>query len=242
MAGLKNYEVRDALLRHLGIETVGSASAAMLEDVRDAMNYAEQTLWMAGPDYFTRTQTSVTLVAGTAAYTLADTVQGVLGPVRTAGGRTLRALESRSEFDNFWMLYMGQTSPTVVAGTPLAYFVENIYEAGDDPVLIKIHFVPKPDSTAATEGAAVVEGVSDCTLFSTADIAGTSVLPVAQQYVETLFLPLARKRIARSVYFSSQELDAKIEADFLEAMAVLSRAGGFPPVADESKAKRQVAA
>jgi hypothetical protein len=240
MAGLKNYEVRDDLLRKLGIETAGSASAAMIEDVREAMNHAEQTLWMAGPDYFTRTQTDLVLLAGTSVYTLADTIQAVLGPVRLPSGRTLTPLESRSELDNFGMLYLGQTSPTVAAGTPLAYFVESLNQTGNDPVKIKIHVVPKPDADSA--GTAVVEGVSDCTLFATADVAGTTVLPVAQQYVESLFLPLARKAITRSTYFSARDLEEKIEADYKEAMAVLSRAGGFPPVVDRSREEREVAA
>jgi hypothetical protein len=230
MAGLKNYEVRDDLLRKLGIESVGSASAAMIEDVRNAFNYAQQTLWMAGPDYFNRTQIDVALVAGTSEYALADSVQSVLGPVRLPSGRTLRALESRSELDNFGLLYLGQTSPTVASGTPLAYFVEGLYQAGNDPVRLRLHLVPAPDVTAAS-GNAVVEGVSECTLFSTADVAGTSTLPVAQQYVETLFLPLARKAISRSVYFSAVDTQEKIDADFKEAMTVLGRAGGFPPAA-----------
>jgi hypothetical protein len=239
MAGLRKVDVRDDLLRKLGVETAGSASAAMLADVLDAMNYAQQTLWMAGPDYFTRTQLDLALVAGTAVYTLGSTVQSVLGPFRLPSGRTLRALESRSEFDNFGMLYLGQTTPEVDAGTPLAYFVESLNQSGDDPVKIRIHVTPAPDSSAA--GTATIDGVSECTLFATADLAGTGVLPVAQQYVETLFLPLARKRLTRSTYFSATDLQSKIDDDFEEAVAMLRRAGGFPPEAGR-KEEREVEA
>lgn len=239
MAGLRKVDVRDNLLRTLGIETAGSASTGVLADVLAAMNYAQQTLWMAGPDYFTRSKLDVSLVAGTAEYTLADTVQSVLGPLRLASGRTLRALESRSELDNFGLLYLGQDSAEVAQGTPLAYFVENLNQAASDPVKIKLHVVPAPDSVAA--GTATLDGVADCALFATADLASTDVLPVAQQYTETLFLPLARKAVSRSSYFSAQDLQGKIDADFEEALTMLRKAGGFPPAA-ERREKREVEA
>jgi hypothetical protein len=239
MAGLRKVDVRDDLLRKLGIESAASASAGMLADVLEAMNHAQQTLWTAGPDYFTRTQTSVTLVDGTQTYSLAATVQSVLGPVRLPSGRTLRALESRAELDNFGLLYLGQTSPEVAAGTPVAYFVENLYQTGADPVLIKLHVVPKPNAGAA--GTAVVEGVSDCVIFASADLTSTDPLPVAQQYVESLFLPLARQALTRSTYFSATDLEKKIEADFQEAMRTLGLAGGFPPAAGR-KEEREVEA
>lgn len=239
MAGLRKVDVRDDLLRKLGIESAGSASAGMLADVLAAMNYAQQTLWMAGPDYFTRTQIDLVLQEDVAVYTLANSVQSVLGPLRLPSGRTLRALESRSEFDNFGLLYLGQTAAEVEAGMPLAYFVESLNQTGDDPVKIKIHVVPAPDSESA--GSAQLDGVADCMLFATADLSATTVLPVAQQYVESLFLPLARKALTRSTYFSATDLQEKIDADFEEAVAMLRRAGGFPPAAGR-KEEREVEA
>lgn len=239
MAGLRIVDVRDDLLRKLGIESAGSASTGMLADVLAAMNTANQTLWMAGPDYFSRSQIDVVLTAGTGTYTLGSGVQSVLGPMKLPSGRTLRALESRSEFDNFGMLYLGQTLPAITAGTPLAYFVESLNQSGADPVLVKVHVVPAPNGDAA--GTATLDGVLECSTLATADLAGTSTLPVAQQYVESLFLPLARKAITRSTYFSATDLQAKIDADYEEALALLSRAGGFPPVAGR-KAAREVEA
>lgn len=239
MAGLRKVDVRDDLLRKLGIESSGSASASMLADVLEAMNHAQQMLWMAGPGYFTRSKLGLTLVNGTSEYTLADTVQSVLGPLRLASGRTLRALESRAELDNFGLLYLGQTSATVAAGTPLAYFVETLFQAGNDPAQIKVHVVPAPNSGAA--GAATLDGVTECTRFAdAADIAGTDVLPVAQQYSESLFLPIARKALTRSTYFSATQLREQIEADYAEAMALLGRAGGYQPA--DKTAKREEAA
>lgn len=230
MAGLTKVNVRDDLLRKLGIESAGSASASMLADVLAAMNYAQQVLWVAGPDYFTRSKIDLVLVNGTSEYTAADTVQSIVGPLRLPSGRTLRALESRAELDNFGLLYLGQTSPTVTAGTPLAYFIESLNQAGNDPVQIKIHVVPAPDATSA--GTAKLDGVTECTRFAdTTEIAGTAVLPVAQQYSESLFLPIARKAISRSTYFSAVDLQGKIDADYEEALALLRKAGGFPPVA-----------
>jgi hypothetical protein len=236
MAGLRKVDVRDDLLRKLGIESAGSASASVLADVLAAMNYAQQTLWMAGPDYFTRSQISLALTDGVSAYTLADTVQSVLGPLRLPSGRTLRALGSRSEFDNFGMLYLGQLSPAVDAGTPLAYFVESLNQAGPEPGKIKIHVIPKPSGASA--GSAVLDGVVECTSYVSTDLTSTDVLPIAQQYTESLFLPLARKAIMRSTYFSAKDLAQQIEADFEEALAMLRKAGGY--AGPEGKAKKEV--
>lgn len=239
MPGLRKIDVRDDLLRKLGFESAAGASAGVLADVLAAMNYAQQTLWLAGPDYFSRTQIALTLVGDVAAYTLAETVQSVLGPVRIKSGRTLRAIESRAELDNFGLIYLGQASPVMASGTPLAYFVEELFQASAEQTRIKIYFAPAP--TVAEAGAAVVEGVSDCTGFVTGDLASTDVLQVAQQYVESLFLPLARKALTRSTYFSASDLEKKIEADYQEALAMLRRAGGLPPDAKRADA-REVAA
>lgn len=240
MAGLRKVDVRDSLLRTLGIQSTDTPSADMLADVLAAMNFAQQTLWTAGPDYFTRAQIAVTLVAGTAAYDLADTVQAVLGPFRiTDSGRTLRALTSRGELDNFGFLYLGQTTAVIAAGEPLAYWIEGLAQVSGDAGKLKLHVVPAPN--AANAGAAVLEGVSECTTYVTADLSATSVLSVAQQYVETLFLPLARKAITRSAYFSAKQLQEGIDADYDQALAMLLRAGGFPP-AEGRKEAREVEA
>ena len=236
MAGLRKVDVRDDLLRKLGFETAGSASAFVLADVLAAMNYAQQTLWMAGPDYFTASQISLTLVDGTSNYVLSDTVQSVLGPLRLPSGRTLRALGSLSEFNNFGMLYLGQATPTVAKGTPLAYFVDSLNTTGDDPVRIEVNIVPAPDAGAA--GAATLDGVTQCTSYVEADLSAVAVLPIAHQYTETLFLPLARNAIMRSTYFSAKDLAQQIEADFQEAIAMLRKAGGYAPI--EGKPKKEV--
>lgn len=235
MAGLSIVAVRDDLLRKLGVESAAAASDGMLADVLEAMNHAQQTLWTAGPDYFRRSQINVSLTNGTRTYSLADSVQAVLGPVRLPSGRTLRALESRAELDNFAMLYLGATEPGMATGTPMAYFVEHLHQAGADPVKINLHVVPAPDSSAA--GTAVVEGVSECTRFEDADLESTDPLPVAQQYAESLFLPIARKALTRSTYFSATDLQKKIDEDFAEAMQTLGLAGGFPPAAGAKEAR-----
>lgn len=233
--------VRDYLLRTIGQEDPDAATVttAMLNDVLAAVNYALQTLRTAGPDFFTRSPVAVTLVAGTAAYDLDDGVQSVLGPVRL-GGRTLRALTSRNELDNFGLIYLGQTTPGVENGRPLAYFIEALTQALDDdhedPSLLRLHLVPAPNS--ANAGSLTLDGVLQVTRLSDFD---DDLLPVPQQYVETLFLPIARKHVSGSIYFSSSQLKEQIEAEFAEAMAKLPRSGGFPPAAGR-KEKREVEA
>lgn len=230
MPGLRLVDVRDSLLRTLGYESSGAASASVLAEILTAMNYARQSLWIAGPDYFTRSRLSLVLVEGTSEYTLDDSVQQVLGPVRLPNSRTLRALGSRSELDNFGMLYRGNADTLLDDAEPQAYFVEGLSQAGNEPSQIRIHVVPAPN--AASAGTAIVEGVTECAPWVTGDLASTNVLPIPQQYVEKLFLPIARKHLTSSPYFSATNLQDRIEADFREAMAALNVAGGFPPPAN----------
>lgn len=235
MAGLRYSDVRDDLLRKLGVESAGAASTGMLADVLEAVNYARQTMWLAGPDYFLRTPINLVLTTGASSYDLADTVQSVLGPMRLANGRTLRKLNSREELDSFGMAYLSQTTEDVDDGEPIAFFVESLNQAGGDPAKIRIHVVPAPTVTYA--GTAVLEGVSESTSLAVADLAGTTVMPVPQQYTESLFLPLARKALTRSTYFSSTELKEQIEADFQEALTLLGRASSKPEAGSKPETK-----
>lgn len=219
-------DARDDLLRKLGIEDAAQASAAQLADVALAINWALQTLFSAGEDFFTRSKLSVAFSAGIAAVELPSTVQEVLGPVRLPTGVPLRMLSSRGELDAFGVLFLGQESWTVAQSLPQAYWVESLRaSSGADLAKIVLNIVPAPSSSITL----TVEGVEECANIAVAGLGATDALAVPHQYAESIFLPLARQAITRSTSFSRAELRREIQADFERAMATLGAKGGFPP-------------
>lgn len=225
---LSLVQARNDLLSKLGIEDSTLATALQLQDVVIAVNGAMQTLQTAGEDYFTRDRITISLVAGTSVYPIAQTVQAVIGPVRLNGTMPLRALESRGELDQFDRIFLGSAAFGAAAGTPLAYWVENLRTGSNGDInQVNIWVAPTP---VAPAGTLVAEVVNDAPSYVVADLTSTDALPVAQNYTESIFLPIARMLITRSSQFSRPSILPLLTADYQTAMARLGLAGGFPNV------------
>jgi hypothetical protein len=221
-------QVRDDLLSKLGIEDNTLAPALALQDVVIAINGAMQTLQMAGQDFFTREKLNIGFSAGTAMYPLTQTIQEILGPVRLNDSQPLRALMSRGELDQFDRIFNGTVTFGESPGLPIAYFVENLrYPTGPDANQVNLWLAPVPQ----TSGFLVIEVVKDAPSYLVSDLPTAAVLPVAQAYTESIFLPIARMFVTRSSQFSRPDILKGITADFETAIARLGAAGGFPPMA-----------
>ncbi len=213
------------LLSKLGIESVGGASALVQQDCVIAINGAMQMLQTAGERYFTQQSITLTLGAGTSAYVISQTVQSVIGPVRLNDTIPLRALTSRGEYDEFDRIFLGETSYGAALGVPIAYWPE-FNRSGDtgDIVRVTIYVAPTP----AAGGTLFVQVVNDAPSYVVADLADTTELPVAQDYTESIFLPIARYLIMLSSQFSRPDLRPQLTEDYQTAMRTLGLAGGFP--------------
>ncbi len=219
-------QVRNDLLSKLGIEDATTAPALVLQDVVLAINGAMQTLQMAGQDYFTREHITLALGAGTALYTIARTIQAVIGPVRWNDEVPLRALLSRGELDQFGRIFLGETTFGMPTGDPIAYWIENLRQGTTGDIdQINIYLAPIPESPA---GELNFDVINDAPTYAVADLTSTAELPVAQNYCESLFLPLARLLMTRSYQFSRPDILAGIQADAQVAMQTLGYGGGFP--------------
>jgi hypothetical protein len=64
---------------------------------------------------------------------------------------------------------------------------------------------------------------------------------VAQNYTESVFLPIARMLVTRSSQFSRPDLRPQLTEDFQRAMGLLSTVGGFPN-AQQGELPREVTA
>lgn len=222
-------QARDDLLSKLGIENAALAPALSLQDVVIALNGALQILQTAGQDYFTREEITLTLAAGTAIYTIPKTAQAVIGPVRWNDLKPLRALTSEGEFDQFSRIFLGGAGYGSGAnGEPIAYFVKYLRTGTTGDICdISIRLAPAP---AAPAGTLVAEIVNDAPKYVVADLTSTNELPVAQNYAESILLPIARMLVTRSSQFSRPDLLAQLEADAQRALQMLGVSGGFPNV------------
>lgn len=233
-------QARNDLLSKLGIPDISLATPLILQDVVVAINGAMQMLQTAGEDFFTREEMTITLGVGTAVYTIAKSIQSVIGPVRWNNTKPLRALTSEGEYDQFARIFLGQSAYGVGdTGIPTAYFVKYLRSgSAGDICAVSIKLAPAPASPA---GTLTLEVVNDAPSYVVADLANTTDLPVAQNYTESIFLPIARMLVTRSSQFSRPELFAQLQGDGERAMAVLGINGGFPN-AKQQTVEREVQA
>jgi hypothetical protein len=220
--GLTVVNIMQDLRRKLGIMDADTAPSGANADCIGALNWALQTLAKAGADYLRREPISVTLVAGQAAYELADEVQEVLGPVVSAGKRVLRPLRDFADMESFGLVYLGQQSATLANGAPLAYHVRNTRVAAGDSHEVTLYVVPAPDAAAVTAHSPVkVDGAKTCPRYDVADVDSTEEVPVADGYCESLLLPLARLHVTRSHLFSDFDNLPRLQEDAALAMRTI---------------------
>ena len=228
------------LLSKLGIESTVGVSTLVQTDCVIAINGAMQTLQTAGQDFFTRQEITLTLGVGTAIYTIPAATQAVLGPVRWNNTKPLRALESEGEYDQFARTFRDDDVYGVGDnGDPMAYWVKYLRSGSTgDICAMTLKLAPAPASPA---GQLTVEVVNDAVSYTTSDLSSSTVLPVAQNYTESIFLPIARMLVTRSSQFSRPDILGQLESDYARAMDRLGLAGGFAN-ANQPKPERVVTA
>lgn len=194
-------EVRAALLRFVWIEST-SPPSYIDEDVANSVNQAFQTIWLAPLDYYRRKSTTLATVASTASYTLTPAnVQEILTPVKI-GAKHLRPIRTRSAFDHYPTRYQGQTSDTVDEGQPVAFYVERTNNAGTaDLSAVSILFTPTPDAIYTVTYDYVPEAPS----YTVSQMSDASALEFPHEYVESLFLPIARFHMTNSHFFHNDK-------------------------------------
>lgn len=218
-------QARNDLLSKLGIEVAAEASALTLQDVVIALNGAGQMLQTAGEQYFTKEQIEVGIYAGTSIYTIPRTVQNVIGRVLLDGEKPLFGLESEGQYDQFDRIFNNGDDYGPGSGEPQAYWVDFTKDGvAGDICAIGLYVAPTPTVPATV----TIDVVNDWDELVVADLDSTTELPVAQNYTESIFLPIARMLVTRSSQFSRPDLLDQLTADAQVAMQRLGVSGGFP--------------
>ncbi len=218
-------QARNDLLSKLGIEDAAEASALTLQDVVIALNGAGQMLQTAGQDYFTREVIDVGIYAGTSIYQIPRNVQAILGGALLDNEKPMDGLESKGQYDQYDRIFRGGADYGPGEGEPEAYWPEYTKD-GDagDICNVQLYIAPTPIAPATI----TIEVVNDWEELVVANLDDTTELPVAQNYTESIFLPIARMLVTRSSQFSRPDLLPQLTTDAQTAMARLGVSGGFP--------------
>ena len=195
-----------------------TARAHVLNDIKAAL----QLMQLSGDDFFSRTEATLRITAGTAMYELESGMQTILEPVRLSGGQSLIELRSRSQLDNFGPLFLG-SNDAVSAGTPLAYFVEPLASGDADTPTLRMHITPTP----AENDTITLNVIEEAPTYTTDDLLddADTVPPVPHKYHESILLPLVRKNVTACDLFvrNAAKLPA-IDADYQRALTMLGLA------------------
>lgn len=179
-------------------------------------------------DYFNRTPLEVT-VDSTGKTVLPQTVQRLQGPVKL-GSRSLQALASRVEADQFASWYLDSNSQTL----PIAYFAEMQRLFERDCVEITLHVLPVPaDNITVT-----VDVTMEPQRFDDADVLKGTILELPHLWVESLFLPIVRKLAAGDNLMNKAKLvsvSAEINSQYESARQMLGLADSAPPAIQRNR-------
>lgn len=218
-------QARNDLLSKLGILDAAEASAQTLQDIVVAINGAGQMLQTAGQQYFTKERISVGIYAGTSIYQIPRANQNVIGNVLLDDEKPLLGLESEGQYNEFGRIFMGETTYGPGDGVPKAYWVDFAKDGTTGDICdINIWLAPTPEDP----GTISIDVVKDWIEYVVADLDSTDELPVAQNYTESIFLPIARMLVMRSSQFSRPDIADMLTADANRAMQTLGVSGGFP--------------
>lgn len=202
-------------LQLLDIERASNSPTYIRERVIGDINAAIQKIQASGRDYFIREQEEVSLVAGTARYTLAATVLHVLFPAKLSDGTPLREITTKGDFELFGQIFTGQTGVAEATGKPMGVFIDRTRQSGNDPVRITACFAPTPAS-AYTAQLDVSRLPAAYTLSQVTE--PSPVIPIVHGFAESVLLPIVRWNVRTSHYFRRKDLLQSMEQEYLAAL------------------------
>jgi len=208
---MNGLDLKKDLLRKLYIEDATALSGVILDglqaDVVSAINRAFQNVWTAPHDYFRRSLFQFNTVAGTSTYTLDQSLQEILGPVKIDGGTPyVRPVgDDRGNLDNYATRFKGALTNTLANARPEVYFLERLWQNAADSTTVNMIFAPAPDVVYAVDFYASTEAPS----FTLAQLDASVVLPVPHEYVESVLLPIARFFVIESHFYLADRRPAE---------------------------------
>jgi hypothetical protein len=211
----------------VGLYDPTKAPAFMRDRALADINGALQLMQLAGEDFYSREEISVTIPENAISVALDASIQRVLEPVTLSTGDNLISLTTRSQYQDFGALYMGKTAP-LDPGLPIAFFVEGTRASASDNVGLRLYVVPAPETSVSV----ILPVIKEPPTYSVADISNASVIPpVPHKYHETILRPLVRYGMASSSFLSESDAGRlpELRADYQRALSLLGMAAPAMP-------------
>ena len=218
-------DLKSRLLRVVGVSA--SAPDYVVDAVVNAINHAFQVLWVDVPRDrrvpYTRRIDNITLGPGVSTAALGIDVQAVLPPVRVLPEKKpLMPAAHKSEVENYG-LYRGNATGETTNAPPQVYYVESLHHAASNAMTVSLIVAPTP----ALDTEIVLEVELLAPSFTHADLCAGKLVPVPNNYAESILLPIAAYHLAtQSDWYNKPERLPGIEAEYTRAKA---RAGIIDP-------------
>lgn len=156
-----------------------------------------------------------------------DSVMEVCEPVKCGGRRIFPVVSSGistntvREFD-YGYERMARTLPEVdsiteTAGTPVAYAVETWSPSATDQPATRLFLIPAPAAANTLEIRAKLSPPE------VTDLESTDTLPIPQQFVHSIFFPVARKHLSGCPFFIHSTAEQEIQRAYQEALRLLNQ-------------------
>lgn len=228
--GLSICDVLDEVLGMWGVFNRCSAPDFAKDAAVNIINASLQLVWNNANErnYWSNSTLTLTFDADASSQDLPDEIQNVVGPCRlSATRRPLAPIGTIGELETFADLYLdGDT-----VSEPVAYHVERLNQAGNDPAKTVLHVVPAP----TVETAFLLEVVNEAPRYVLGDLATCPIIPIPHRYVESLLLPIARYQSSVFHLFRKTDQKETIDREYQQALVSLGLADPLPGKAGDNK-------
>ena len=229
--GVSLCAVVNEVLNLWGIEGVCNAPDFAIDRAVADVNGAMQTIWNQAKDrnYWTSSTLTLTFTDGDTSKDLPSNIQNVVGPCRRSDNkRPLATVGTIGELETFSDLYLdGET-----ADEPLAYHIERMNQAGQDPAKTVLHITPP---VVGADVALLLEVVTEAPRFYVGDLNECPILPIPHRYTESLFMPILRYKASSFWLFNNGESKPTIDRDYQLAMEAIGAADPLPGKSGDNK-------
>lgn len=218
--GLTVKDVLDDIVLLWGIQRADLAPPYLQKRAIHDLNAALQMIWALAKnsDYFSRETLTLTFGVNISQLPIPANALTVLGPARLAvGNAPLRPISSRSQFDAFGPIYLGQLSYAVSNGTPIAFFIEKLNITLPDNVQNIMHIVPAP--SASTDILLDVSVQSP--RYEWSDYLLATPVEMPQLYADSVLLPFCRYKAMTSHFLANPDDRPSLVADYQTALKII---------------------
>lgn len=217
--GLTVHDILDEICLLWGYQSAYLAPTYMQKRAIHDMNGAFQMIWSLAKDvdYFSRQTLTLTFGSNVNQQTLPGEVLTILGPCRLMTGQPLRPISSRSQYDSYGELFLGQYTEAVASGTPQAFWVERLFQPEPDNVENILHIVPAP----ITSTNILLDISLQPPRYEWSDFVLSTPVQFPQRYADSVLVPFCRYRAMSSFVLADPDTRPTLVADYQNALRLI---------------------